>query len=112
MLVDKLRKKESKRKSVGYSRIERNFHSRVQNTSRKPGATVVDLFSGIGAGLLCLKRIGIKIDTVIHVEHCKVADAVYRDHYGQPDGKRNVFLRTFEQFEDELQDLMKKHGRM
>ena len=97
---------------VGYSRIYHKFRSRVQNTSRKPGATVVDLFSGIGAGLLCLKRIGIKIDTVIHVEHCKVADAVYRDHYGQPDGKRNVFLRTFEQFEDELQDLMKKHGRM
>ena len=97
---------------VGYSRIYHTFRSRVQNTSMKPGATVVDLFSGIGAGLLCLKRIGIKIDTVIHVEHCKVADAVYRDHYGQPDGKKNVFLRTFEQFEDELQDLMKKHGRM
>ena len=97
--------------SVGHSRIERNFHSRVHNLSTKRGAIVVDLFAGIGAGLLCLKRTGIKIDKVIHVEHCRVANAVYRDHHGQPDGQNNVFLRTFEQFTNELQDLMIKHGR-
>jgi site-specific DNA-cytosine methylase len=108
VLVSKLWEEDS----VGYTRIYQDFRSRVQDTSTKPRATVVDLFSGIGAGLLCLKRLRIKIDTVIHVEHCNVANAVYQYHHGQPDGQKHVFLRKFEQFEDELQDLMKKHGRM
>jgi hypothetical protein len=114
VLADKLRSDER----TGYPFIEKEFHARVLKSSfeAKRGAKVVDLFGGIGAGILCLKRLGIKIDLVIHVEHCMVAKTVYNHAHCQPDDPtiaHHVYLRTFEAFEKKLQDdkFMKKYGR-
>ena len=41
-------------------------------------ATVLDLFGGIGSALVVLKRLGIAMQTVIHVEHDPIASFVAR----------------------------------
>lgn len=72
---------------------------------------MVDLFGGIGAGVVCLKRLQIKIDKLVHVEHCQVANAVYIDNHGTPDDKVHVLVPTFEEFEEHLEQFMTQHGR-
>ena len=46
-----------------------------RTVDRKP-AVVLDVFAGIGTGVVVLKRLGIGIQKVIHVEHDKVATHV------------------------------------
>jgi site-specific DNA-cytosine methylase len=77
-----------------------------------------DMFSGIGSGLVSLKRLGIKIRKVIHVEHDKIATHVYKtnhdSHYNTelaPDGIEHVYFSTFEEVEEDLRGLIRHHGR-
>jgi site-specific DNA-cytosine methylase len=76
---------------------------------------VVDLFGGIGAGVICLKRLKIAIKTVIHVEHDKVANHVFKywhaNNSNKDDGINHVAIPTFEEFEERLDDLLKEYGR-
>lgn len=44
-------------------------------------ATVLDCFAGVGTAELVLKRLGIDIQTVIYVEHDRVARHVYRSNH-------------------------------
>ena len=69
------------------------------------GIVVLDCFAGIGTALVVLKRLNIKIKTVIHVEKDKVATHVYRWNHdssynpkcaGGNDGIKHVFVETFE----------------
>jgi hypothetical protein len=94
VLADKLRRDDS----TGYPALERSFHTRktLSLETNKRGAVIVDLFGGIGAGIVCLKRLGIKIDRIIHVEHYQVANVVYKHAHCQP-GERvdHVFLQKF-----------------
>jgi site-specific DNA-cytosine methylase len=77
-----------------------------------------DMFSGIGSGLVSLKRLGIKIRKVIHVEHDKVATHVYKtnhdSHYNTElarDGIEHVYYSTFEEVEKDLCGVFREHGR-
>jgi site-specific DNA-cytosine methylase len=71
---------------------------------------VLDLFGGVGGGIICLKRLRIAIDMVIHVEHDKVANQVYK-YWHKDDGITHVFIPTFEAFESNLDNLLNQHGR-
>ena len=72
---------------------------------------VVDLFGGMGAGIVCLKRLGIAMSTVIHVEHDEVANAVYRYWHEEDEEVNHIFISSFEEFEQNLEKLMLQHGR-
>jgi site-specific DNA-cytosine methylase len=77
-----------------------------------------DMFSGIGSGLVSLKRLGIKISKVIHVEHDKIATHVYKTNHDTryntelaPDGIEHVYYSSFEEVEEDLRKIIKEHGR-
>ena len=76
------------------------------------------MFAGIGSGIVSLKRLGINIKKVIHVEHDKIATLVYKQnhdsHYNPkltPDGIQHVYFSSFEQVEEDLRSLILEHGR-
>lgn len=110
-----------------YSQVEKSFRQVISQARQRPAAekkaaVVVDLFGGIGATVVCLKRMGIAIQKVIHVEHDKVANYVYRywhdrktkdgeDDDKNDDGIHNIYISRFEEFEQNLDSLLKEHGR-
>lgn len=78
------------------------------------------MFAGIGSGLVSLKRLGIKISKVIHVEHDKIATHIYKSNHDSlyntelaPDGIEHVYFSSFEQVEEEedLCRMIMEHGR-
>lgn len=85
-------------------------------------AVVLDLFAGIGTGIVCLKKQNIAIKRIIHVEHDKVATHVYRSNHDanysdfnlSSDGIEHVYVDRFEDIEKELYDdpnlFLKKYG--
>jgi len=116
------------RTKPGYEKIQDQFGTlMVQAKSKKKRAVVMDLFGGIGAAVVCLKRLGIGMSKVIHVEHDKIANHVYsychhkrsKDHDGiedmkhgaPPDGIKHVQALKFEKVEMNLEQIMEIHGR-
>jgi site-specific DNA-cytosine methylase len=76
------------------------------------------LFAGIGSVIVCLKRLGIAIEKIIHVEHDKVATHVYRcmhdSSYNElvlDDGISHVYFEKFEDFESNLDTILSEHER-
>jgi site-specific DNA-cytosine methylase len=76
------------------------------------------MFAGIGSSLVSLKRLGIKIHKVIHVEHDKIATLVYKTNHDSnynpelvPDGIEHVYFSTFEEVEGNLRSIILEHGR-
>ena len=72
-----------------YIRMQRLFEERrdTKAQERLRGAVVVDAFAGMGTGIVALKRLGIGIQAVVHVEKDRVASHVYRsnhDHFYDP----------------------------
>lgn len=47
-----------------------------QNPANRQSVVVLDCFAGFGTGIVCLKKLGIEIRKVIHVEHDKAATHV------------------------------------
>jgi hypothetical protein len=84
----------------------------------RPRVVVLDAFAGVGTGIVALKRLGIDIAKVIHVEHDKVATHVYRWNHDPTynldlpeDDIEHVFVEKWEQFEDNWRALCDEHGR-
>lgn len=78
----------------------------------KPKAVVLDLFGGIGSALVCLKRLGISISRVVHVEHDKVANQVYNHwHNAGKDNIEHISIHSFDKMEREYAKFVEKHGR-
>lgn len=58
---------------------------------------VLSLFSGIGSCMVTLKRLGLPIKRVIHVEHDPVANYVFQHHHNSDnDGIEYVHMNKFE----------------
>ena len=79
--------------------VLRPFQCRLQelemNQQEKKAAVVLDAFAGIGTAVVCLKRLGIDMKKVIHVEHDKVATWVYKvNHYSEEDNIQHISLST------------------
>ena len=75
------------------------------------------MFAGIGSGLVSLKRLGIAISKVIHVEHDRVATHVFRSNHDrrynrtlEPDGIEYVYYSSFEYFEENVETILENHG--
>ena len=72
-------------------------------------ANVLSLFSGIGAGILVLKRLGIAIDNCVVVEHDPMAEAVCSYHHKEVVGNY-VWLQTFEELEESFDQVIEQYG--
>ena len=75
------------------------------------GIVVLDCFAGIGTSVVALKRLGIKIKTVIHVEKDRVATHVFRWNHDSSynekvddDGIHHVYKESFELVSNEDDD--------
>jgi len=93
--------------SIGhpYNKLKQNEmkYSPLKGSMENEGITVLDCFAGIGTAVLILKKLGVNIRTVIHVEHDKVATHVYRWNHDstynqqtEDDGINHVYLKSFE----------------
>lgn len=102
-----------------YREMEKEFRKLEQSAKESPKkkAVVLELFAGIGAGIVCLKRLGIGISKIVRVEHDKVATFVY-DYWhcqefkdGDDEDIEYVTIRTFESFEKNLELIKNTYGR-
>lgn len=71
---------------------------------------VLDLFSGIGSAALCLKRVGIKMKTIISVDHDPLAHLVNKYNH-RKDGILHVYKEKFEYILENVGDILSKYGR-
>lgn len=81
-------------------------------------AVVLDVFAGVGAALVVLKRLGIAMSTVIHVEHDKIATHVVRYNHDKEynsdvanDGIQHVYVSSFDEIEGNIEQITKDYGR-
>ena len=72
----------------------KHFHQREGTHEEK--FRVLDLFSGIGSSTVILKRLGIPLKVVVHVEHDPVAQYVCKFNH-RNDGIDHVHMETFEE---------------
>jgi len=79
------------------------------NSNIKSAANVLSLFSGIGAGILVLKRLQIAINNCIVVEHDPLAEAVCSGNH-KNDVAKYIWIKTFEELEDKLDEYMERYG--
>ena len=90
-----------------------------EQKSRRRKAVVLDAFAGVGTGIVVLKRLGIAIDKIIHVEHDKVATHVYKfnhDREYNPDlpddgGIEHIYYPKWESLMGNVEAFYKDHGR-
>lgn len=88
------------------------------NETPRRRAVVLDAFAGVGTGIVVLKRLGIDIAKIVHVEHDKVATHVYRwnhdpsyNNLDLPDDDiDHVFVDEWETFEAGWETYCKDHG--
>lgn len=94
----------------------RQKQAKARTKPQTQAIVVLDLFGGIGSAIVALKRLKIDIRKVVHVEHDKVANYVYKywncSEGGQHhDGIEHVFIASFEAFQRNLNQILEKHGR-
>lgn len=80
--------------SAAYEKCCKNFQQREKD-QRRP-LQVLDLFSGIGSGVVVLKRLKLPIYTIVHVEHDPVAVEVCKANH-RDDGIIHHYVTTFEE---------------
>ena len=76
-----------------------------EGSNNKSAANVLSLFSGIGAGILVLKRLKIAINNCIVVEHDPLAEAVCSGNHKNDVGTY-IWIKKFEELEDKLDEYM------
>ena len=81
----------------------------VEGSNNKQAANVLSLFSGIGAGILVLKRLKIAINNCIVVEHDPLAEAVCSGNH-KNDVAKYIRIKKFEELEDKLDEYMEQYG--
>lgn len=92
------------------------FQERLKSWGKKK-LHVLDLFSGIGSSVVVLKRLGLPLNTIVHVEHDPVAQYVCKYNH-KDDGIQHVYFDTFEEVfgennefdEQKVLDLILKYG--
>jgi len=72
-------------------------------------ANILSLFSGIGAGILVVKRLNIAINNCVVVEHDSVAEIVCAANH-KTDVNEYIWIKTFEKLEQTLDTVMTKYG--
>ncbi len=99
--------------SKEYNSCVQEFRKRVKNEPKLKTLRVLDLFCGIGSGTLVLKKIGIPLHTVVHVEHDPVAMYVNRYHHEKSnDGIKHVYRNKYEDIcgDRDIDNLIDKYG--
>jgi site-specific DNA-cytosine methylase len=86
------------------------FFNNVKEKNTKKPIVLLELFAGIGGGIVALKNIGVAIRAVVTVEHDPAAFFVYKsNHYDKND--RITFIHK-EKFEDlSLDEILLSLGR-
>lgn len=94
-------------------------------TKKRRPAVVLDAFAGVGTGIVTLKRLGIAISKIIHVEHDKVASHVHKYNHDpayNPDLKDDGDIKHVYEYRkwedlykeplvDSIGEFVEKHGR-
>ena len=104
-----------------YSNHVRKFHARVKNPKlHLEKLTVLDLFSGIGSGTVVLKKLGIPLKTIVHVDHDPVADYVNKFNHKKSaigiqvmepdDGVEHFYFEKYEYVNENIQELIQQYG--
>jgi predicted RNA methylase len=102
-----------------YIKNEKDFVKVVQKRQNdlRP-AIVLDVFAGIGAALVALKRLRIAMSKVVHVEHDEIANHVVRRNHDHKhntslsdDGIEHVYISTFQEMEGSIDQFLQEHGR-
>ena len=85
--------------------------------TRNRPAVVLDLFGGVGSGIMVLKRLKIALSKVIHVDNDKVATHVFQTSHDRTYTAINrnlpcavVHYDAFEDVEEQLDDILHEHG--
>ena len=79
------------------------------NSEDLKAANILSLFSGIGAGILALKRLKIAINNCIVVEHDSIAEAVCSGNH-KSDVDNYIWIETFEELEEKFDEIMEKYA--
>ena len=93
------------------------MQAKAKTQVQPKAAVVLDLFGGIGSSVVVLKRLKIAMTKVVHVEHDKVANYVYKywhcykGNKKDKDGIEHIFISSFDTFEHRLTRIMEEHGR-
>ena len=105
--------------SIWYSNIQNNLYAKQYNIrtlsqKQKTRATVMEVFAGIGSGLVALKRLGIDVKKVISVEHDDFANYVRKVNHSFHDKdnfiKYDDNIKKFEELEQTYDEVLKRHG--
>ena len=71
---------------------------------------ILDVFSGIGSGIVALKRLGVDIKSVIFCDHDKVANYVSMHNHKDEDIEYVYEYNTFEKLQSNVDEILEKHG--
>jgi len=79
----------------------RKLHKEFQDREKTNAWRVLDLFGGIGSGIVALKKLGLPITKVVHCEHDPVATYVCQhNHDLKDDGIEHIHINEFEEIWD------------
>lgn len=92
-----------------YNDICNVFHN-VKKEALPKEANILSVFSGIGSGILVLKRLKIAINHCVVVEHDPLAEAVCSSNHKKDVGSYH-HISTFDMLEESIDDIMEKFGR-
>jgi site-specific DNA-cytosine methylase len=73
------------------------FFNSVKNKNQKKPIVLLEVFSGIGGGIVAVKNIGVAIKAVVTVEHDPAAHHVFKhNHCNKNDGIVFIHIDKFE----------------
>jgi hypothetical protein len=82
--------------SPDFMKIKRDFIKRIEQKTINHSLVVLDLFAGIGSAAVVLKKLGLPIRRIVHVEHDPVANYVSQFNH-KNDGIEHIYIETFEE---------------
>ena len=94
-----------------YLEFKRKYNEIKEERSKscKKSAVVLEVFSGIGSGVLALKRLGIAISTLIVVEHDPIAAFVCKSNH-EKDVENYCYIEKFEDLVVDIENIVDKYG--
>ena len=105
----------------GHEKVQAGLFAAIDGDKKDVRIAALNCFAGIGTGAVFLKRLEVKIKTVVHVEHDKIATHTHQQNHDpthnkdpQDDGICHVHVEKFQDLDgwDESKDLELKHRHL
>lgn len=93
----------------------KEYQRRLNSLKSPTSAVVLEVFAGVGSGLIALKRSKIDIRTVISVEHDELANYVRKQNHQENGHNQTADIKfkeilTFEELEDSYGSILNEYG--